>query len=145
MVQWSFVLSNQRTWPITPPHSYLTCWKSLMDMVCHIRSTLTPRLRSTGKQDYCHIKLFSNPKDICFSRFQADAILSPVRVRVLGQRWPHVLLPWCWPKGTQPLRTRLRWMRPLTPGNAHALRCEFSKWGTGQIREIKEPKRFCNE
>ena len=38
-----------------------------MDMVCHIRSTLTPRLRSTGKQDYCHIKLFSNPKDICFS------------------------------------------------------------------------------
>ena len=34
-----------------------------MDMVCHIRSTLTPRLRSTGKQDYCHIKLFSNARD----------------------------------------------------------------------------------
>ena len=30
-----------------------------------------------------------------------------------------------------------RWTRPLSPGNAHALRCEFSKWRTGQGNKKK--------
>ena len=30
-----------------------------------------------------------------------------------------------------------RWTRPLSPGNAHALRCEFSKWWTSQGNKKK--------
>ena len=38
-----------------------------------------------------------------------------------------------------------RCTQPLTPGNAHALRYEFSKWRTGQRGKLKNTKRFCNE
>ena len=49
MALWSFVLSSLGTWLITQRLSFHICWKSLMDMVCHTLSTLTPRVRLTGK------------------------------------------------------------------------------------------------